>query len=157
KACGPFDFPYDRRRFMPPVLSKPQPLPDGMEEHRSTTIILAVAISLCVIALPMGLVHMAFFVIGCVGGTVLGSWLGIHLWFSPWQREYRRRRDVRNHALRELEVFEDGWEQTVSRYSIAHFKSCDLVQKLITQCRELSSQYQTELQRMTANAEAVAR
>jgi len=155
-ACGPFDFPYDRRRFMPPRLPEPEPL-DGLEEHRSTAIILGVAIGLCVLALPLGLIHGAICVAGFLGALVFGVWLAIHVSLSPWHREYRRRRTAWNHARHDLEEVEDEWRQTVSRYRRAHSESSRSLQRLISECRGLAPQYQVELQRLTANAEAMAR
>lgn len=156
-ACGPFDFPYDRQQFMPPRLPEPEPLPDGLEEHRSTKIVLSVAIGLCMLALPFGLLHKAICISGFLGTLVFGAWLAIHVLLSPWHREYRRRRTALNNARHCLEEVENEWRQTVSRYRRAHDESRHSIERLISQCRGLTTQYQVELQRLTANAEEMAR
>lgn len=156
-ACGPFDFPYDRRRFTPPRLPAPEPLPEGLEEHRSTATILSVATGLCVLALPFGLIHGAICVISFLGALVFGIWLAIYISLSPWHREYRRRRTARNHARHDLDEIEEEWRQTVMRYRLAHSESSQSLQRLISECRGLASLYQVELQRLAANAEAMAR
>jgi len=156
-TCGPFDFPYDRRRFMPSPLPEPDPLPDGLEEHRSTKIILGVAIGLCALSLPFGLLHKAVCISGFLGTLVFGAWLAIHVLLSPWHREYSRRRTVLNNARYDLEKIENEWRQTVSRYRRAHDDSRQSIERLIAQYRGLTTQYQVEMQRLTANAEEMAR
>jgi DNA-binding helix-hairpin-helix protein with protein kinase domain len=155
-ACGPFDFPYDRRRFLAAQVPEPEPLPDGVEEHRSTAVVLAVATSLCLLAVPFGLVPKAICIAGLLGAFVLGVWLAIHVSLSHWHREYRRRRAARNNAESDLEDIEERWRQTVLRYRRTHTETTRSVQRLISDCRGLASQYQAELQRLAANAEALA-
>jgi DNA-binding helix-hairpin-helix protein with protein kinase domain len=157
RACGPFDFPYDRRRFGPPRSPEPEPLPEGLEDHRSTAVVLGVAAGLCVLALPLGLIHGAICVAGFLGALVFGIWLAIHLSLSPWHREYRRRRTARNNAQNDLDRIEEEWRQTVLRYRQAHSEWRRSLQRLISDCRELASQYQVEVQQLAANAEAMAR
>jgi DNA-binding helix-hairpin-helix protein with protein kinase domain len=156
-ACGPFDFPYDRRRFTPAHPPEAEPLPDGLEEHRNLTVVLGMTIGLCLLAMPLGLIHGAICVGGFLGALVFGIWLAIHISLSPWHREYRRRRRSRGLALDDLNEIEEEWHGKVRRYHRNHSELSRTLQRLISECRGLSSHYQVELQRLMANAEAVAR
>ncbi len=156
-ACGPVEFPYDRRRFTPAHSPKAEPLPENLEEYRSITLVLAIVIGLCILAMPLGLIHIAIFVFSFLGTLVFSIWLTIHVSSSPWHRECRRRRTERNCALKDLQEIEEEWEQTARRYRRAHSELTQSIHKLISDCRGLASQYQVELQRSAANAEAMAR
>jgi DNA-binding helix-hairpin-helix protein with protein kinase domain len=101
--------------------------------------------------------HKAICISGFLGTLVFGAWLAIHVLLSPWHREYRRRRTALNNARHCLEEVENEWRQTVSRYRRAHDESRHSIERLISQCRGLTTQYQVELQRLTANAEEMAR
>ena len=105
----------------------------------------------------LGLIHGAICVAGFLGALVFGIWLTIHISLSPWHREHRRRQTARNDAHHDLEEIEEEWKQTVFHYRRAHSQSSRSLQGLISQCRGLASQYQVELQWLTANAEAMAR
>jgi DNA-binding helix-hairpin-helix protein with protein kinase domain len=116
-----------------------------------------VAIGLCVLAMPLGLLHGAICVASSLGALVLGIWLAIHVALSPWHREYRRRRTARNHAWNDLAGIEEEWRQTVLHYRRSHSQSSRPLQNLVSQCRGLASQYQAEVQQLAASAEAKAR
>lgn len=116
EAAQPAEFRYDRNRFAPTVPSDPDPLPDGLEEHRSTTLVLGVATALCVLAMPLGLLRGFLCVIAFLSAAVFGVWLGIILLQSPWQRELRRRRRVYNHATANLTGLEEEWGGCVHSY-----------------------------------------
>lgn len=156
-ACGQVEFAYDRRRFTPADEPEAEALPDGLEEHRSVAVVLVVAIGLCLLAMPLGLIHGAFFLVSLLGALVLGIWLGIHVLLSPWHREYRRRRRVRNLALNNLDAIEEKWRGMVQRYHRDHSELNRSLERLISECRGLAPQYQAEFKRLTANVEAAAR
>jgi DNA-binding helix-hairpin-helix protein with protein kinase domain len=156
-ACAQVDFPYQRRLFKPARPVEADPLPEGFEEHHSIAIVLGVAAGLCALAIPFGLLHGAICAVGILGALVFGIWLAVHISLSPWHREYRRRRRSRDLALDDLEKVEEDWARQVNRY---HREDAELrrsLQGLISQCRSLAPQYQTELGRLAANAEAAAR
>lgn len=155
-ACGPFDFSYDRRKFTPAHRPEAEPLPDGLDEHRSIATILGVAIGFCVLIMPFGLIHVGISVVGFLGALVLGIWLTIHISQSPWHREHRRRRTARNHALKNLDDIEGEWKQAVLDYRRAHSTSSRSIQELVSECRGLASQFQVELQRLAKNAKEAA-
>jgi DNA-binding helix-hairpin-helix protein with protein kinase domain len=112
---------------------------------------------MCVLGMPLGLIHGAICVVAFLGALVFGVWLGIHFSLSPWHREHRRRRSARSHALHDLKEIEEQWRDRVEEYRRDHSASNRKAQKLISECRGLMPQYQEELQRLTANAEAAAR
>jgi DNA-binding helix-hairpin-helix protein with protein kinase domain len=155
-ACGPFDFPYDRRRLAPAQAPEPEPLPAGVDEHRSTTIVLGVALGLCALALPLGLVAGAFCIAGSLGVLTFGTWLAIHFAISPWHREWRRRRRACRLALDGLNELEQQWQGRVRAYHHEHSELRRALQAWVTECRGLGPQYQAEMERLTANAEAAA-
>jgi DNA-binding helix-hairpin-helix protein with protein kinase domain len=155
-ACGPFDFPYDRRRLAPAQAPEPEPLPAGVDEHRSSTIVLGVALGLCALALPLGLVAGAFCIAGSLGGLIFGTWLAIHFAISPWHREWRRRRRACRLALDGLNELEQQWQGRVRAYHREHSELRRALQAWVTECRGLGPQYQAEMERLTANAEAAA-
>lgn len=156
-TCRPSDFPYDRRRFTSAQPPAAEPLPDGLEEHRSVKVVLGVTTGLCLLAMPLGLIHGAICVGGFLGALVFGIWLTIHSSLSPWRREYRRRRRAYILALDDLNEIEEEWQGKVRRYHQDHSEVSRTLQRLIARCRGLASHYQVELQRLTANAETVAR
>lgn len=156
-GCAPADFPYDRRRFMPPRLPEPEPLPHSLEEHRRTTIGMGVALGLSLLALPLGLMHRAVGVVGFLEVLIFGIWLAIHRSRSPRDREYHRRRTARDRARHDLEEIEEQWRQTVGDYHRARSESSGSLQRLISECRGLASEYQDELRRRAAKLEATAR
>ena len=155
--CGPAEFKYDRRRLTPAHPPEPEPLPEGLKEYRGVATVLGLAVGLCVLTMPLGLIHGAITVIGFLGALVFGIWLAFHIALSPWHREYRRRRLARNGALDGLNEIEEEWHRKVQRYQRDHFELSRQLQSVISECRGLASQYQVELQHLTANAEAVAR
>jgi DNA-binding helix-hairpin-helix protein with protein kinase domain len=156
-ACGPFDFPYDRQRYAAAHPPKPEPLPEGVEEHRGTTVILGVVIGLCVLAMPLGLIHGSICAVGFLGTLVFGIWLAIHVSLSPWHREYRRRQRALSRSLDDLNQLEGEWQGNVRRYHQDHSELSRTLQRLVSECRELASEHRVESDRLTANAEAVAR
>jgi DNA-binding helix-hairpin-helix protein with protein kinase domain len=156
-ACAQVDFPYQRRLFKPAHPPEAEPLPDGLDEHHSIAIVLGAAAGLCVLAMPFGLLHGAICAVGFLGALVFGIWLAIHISLSPWHREYRRRRSSRDLALEDLEKAEADWARKVNHYHREHAELRRSLQGLISQCRGLAPQYQTELRRLVANAEAAAR
>src|SRR5207247_2496853 len=124
---------------------------------RSVTTVLGIAIGLCVLAMPLGLIRGFISIGACLGVLIFGIWLAIHISLSPWHREHRRRRRARSLALDDVNQIEEKWQQTVQRYHRDHSGLSRSLQRLISECRGLASQYQVELQRLTANAEAMAR
>jgi DNA-binding helix-hairpin-helix protein with protein kinase domain len=156
-ACEMVDFQYDRRRFAPKRMSEPEPLPFGVSEHRSIAIILGVVTGLCVLAMPFGLIHGAICVVSFLGALIFGIWVAIHISVSPWHREYRRRKKACHLAQNDLNDIEDKWYRRVKRYQEDHSALNRLLQRLITDCRDLTSQYQGDFHRLTANAETAAR
>jgi DNA-binding helix-hairpin-helix protein with protein kinase domain len=156
-ACDLVDFQYERRRFAPSRAPEPEPLPAGLGDHHSTTIVLGLATALCVLAMPLGLIHGTICLVGFLGALVFGVWLAIHFSLSPWHREHRRRREARGYARNDLKEIEEKWHDRVDRYRQDHTASSRKVRSLISECRGLTSGYQAELQRLTANAEAAAR
>jgi DNA-binding helix-hairpin-helix protein with protein kinase domain len=156
-ACEMVDFQYDRHRFVPRPVPEPEPLPAGTDEHRSTAIILGVAIGLCVLAMPLGLIGGAIFVGSLLGALIFGIWLAIHISRSPWHREHRRRKRACHLAHQDLKHIEDQWHGSVKRYHEEHSALNRALRRLISDCRDLAPQYQVDLQRLTAHAEAAAR
>jgi DNA-binding helix-hairpin-helix protein with protein kinase domain len=157
RACELVEFPYDRQRFAPQRAREPEPLPDGLSDHHSIAIILGVVTGLCVLAMPLGLIHGAICAIAFLGALVFGIWLGIHISLSPWHREHRLRRSARGHAFHDLKEAEDQWYGTVEDYQRDHAAINRKAQRLMSECRDLPSHYQADMQRLTANAEASAR
>ncbi|MFO0967911.1 MAG: hypothetical protein U0793_20315 [Gemmataceae bacterium] len=158
QASGPFEFPYDRSRFAPTVSTMPDPLPEGMEEHRTLGIVLACAAGFCcVLALPLAFVHIAIGITALLGALVFGVWLAIHISLSPSHQEYRSRKLSRDHSLQRLHNLECQWTRSVGDYQHSCSNLRASVQKLASQCKGLASQYQRELQKLRANAEAIAR
>jgi DNA-binding helix-hairpin-helix protein with protein kinase domain len=157
RACELIEFPYNRDRFTPHRAREPEPLPEGIDEHRSTAIILGVAVGICVLAMPLGLIHGALCLVASLGAIVFGVWLGIHFSVSPWHREHRRRRSGRSLALHDLKAAEDQWYGTVEDYQQDYSAINRKAQRLMSECRDLPSQYQDDMQRLMVNAEAAAR
>jgi DNA-binding helix-hairpin-helix protein with protein kinase domain len=156
-ACEMVDFQYDRSRFAPSRAPEPEPLPAGISEHHSTAIILGVATGLCVVAMPLGVIHGAICIISFLGALILGIWLAIHISLSPWHREHRRRKRACHLAHDDLKDIEDKWYGRAERYQEDHSALNRTLRHLISDCRDLASQYHADLQRLTANAEAAAR
>jgi DNA-binding helix-hairpin-helix protein with protein kinase domain len=157
RECELVEFPYDRQRFAPQHAREPEPLPEGIGEHRNTAIGLGVALGICVLAMPLGLIHGSLCLVAFLGALIFGVWLGVHFSLSPWHREHRRRRNARHHALHDLREIEDEWRGKVEDYKHGYSASSRKIQRLISECRDLPSQYQADMQRLTANAEAAAR
>jgi DNA-binding helix-hairpin-helix protein with protein kinase domain len=156
-ACGPFDFPYDRAKFKPARLRPPQPLPEDMDDHRSISVYLSIATGFGAVSLAFGLIHEVMFASGLLCTLVFGIWLAIHIATSPWHREHRRRKSARNLARYNVDTIEGQWKETIKNYHRAHSQTATAIRRSITGCRELGARYQSELQRLTANAEAAAR
>jgi DNA-binding helix-hairpin-helix protein with protein kinase domain len=157
RDCEQVGFPYDRRRFTPARVFAAEPLPSGLSDHHGITIILGIATGLCVLAMPLGLIHRAICFVGFLGVLVFGIWLAIHIALSPWHREFRRRRRARHVAYDDLKDIEDQWHRKVRDYLHDHSVSNRKSKRLISECRGLASQYQDDMRRLTANAEAAAR
>jgi DNA-binding helix-hairpin-helix protein with protein kinase domain len=151
------DFPYDRNQYAPARVPDPEPLPDGLDEHRNMTIVLSVAIGFGLLLIPFGLYRGYICAFGFIEALIFGVWLAVLRFRSPWHREYARRRLALNHARDDLHELEDGWGRTVRRYHRRHSELTEQVRGLAAECRELVSQYETELRRLSANAEANAR
>jgi DNA-binding helix-hairpin-helix protein with protein kinase domain len=157
RECELVEFPYNRGRFAPARDPEAEPLPNGLRDHRSTTIVLGVVTGLCVLAMPLGLIHGAICVFGFLGALTFGIWLAIHYALSPWHREFRRRRRACHLAHDELKEIEDTWLRLVKDYQQDHSVSAQEIKRLISDCRGLASQYQEDVRRLMANAEAAAR
>jgi DNA-binding helix-hairpin-helix protein with protein kinase domain len=156
-ACEMAVFNYDRRRFAPSRPPEPEPLPDGIDEHHSTAIILGVVTGLCVLGMPLGLIHGAICLVGFLGSLIFGIWLAIHISRSPWHREHWRRRRACHLAHDDLKGIEDKWYGKVERYQDDYSTLNQALGRLISDCRGLASHYQADLQRLMANAQAAAR
>jgi DNA-binding helix-hairpin-helix protein with protein kinase domain len=157
RECELVEFPYDRRRFTPARAPEADPLPEGLGDFHSTAIVLGVVTGLCVLAMPLGLIHGSICIVGFLGALVFGIWLAVHLALSPWHREHRRRRRACNLAYDNLKAIEDQWLGRVQDYQRDHSALNRNIQRLISECRGLPSHYQQDLQRLTVNAEAAAR
>jgi DNA-binding helix-hairpin-helix protein with protein kinase domain len=156
-ACRPLDFPCDRRKFGPSATPEPKPLPEGMQDNRSMSLVILITFCCCLLMLPVGVIHGAISVIGLLGATVFGVWFAVLRMLSPWQQEYRRRRKYRDEALDELKQLEVRWSRRVRAYQQDHAETSQNIHDLVKDCRGLAFQHQKELQRLTASAEAAAR
>lgn len=56
-----------------------------------------------------------------------------------------------------LKLWEQHWHSQVGRYHLDHTDLSRSVQRITCECRGLASQYQAEYERLTANAESLAR
>jgi DNA-binding helix-hairpin-helix protein with protein kinase domain len=157
RGCEQAGFPYDRRRFAPARAPGAEPLPNGLSDHHSITIILGVVTGLCVLAMPLGLIHVGICFGAFLGVLIFGIWLTIHISLSPWHREHRRRRRACHFAYDDLKEIEDQWHRKVKDYQQDHSVSNRKIKTLLSECRGLASQYQEDLRRLTANAESAAR
>jgi DNA-binding helix-hairpin-helix protein with protein kinase domain len=151
------DFPHDRDRYLPPNPPEPEPLPEGLEEHRSTMLIVGVAAAFGLVLMPFGLYRGFICVTGLLIALIFGVALAVLRSYSPWHRELRRRRNARRHALDDLRELEDEWERTVQRYRRQHAELNRSAGGLMYGCRDLSNQHQVELRGLSASAEANAR
>ncbi|MDY3552049.1 hypothetical protein R5W24_001129 [Gemmata sp. JC717] len=152
----PAEFRYDRARFAPPAAPEPDPLPEGLDEHRNVTWIVGGAAALCALAMPLGLVRGFICVIALLGALAFGGWLAVLVARSPWRQEYRRRRATYRHASDDLADLEDKWRRRVRAYQRDHADSDRRVRRLVDECRALASQYQEEVRQLAAHAEAAA-
>ena len=91
-ACRASDLEYKRDRFASPHPLEGEPLSEELNEQRSTTTILAGAIAVCLLMMPLGLIRGFIFVIGFLGAAALGTWLAVLHWLSPLHQEKQRRR-----------------------------------------------------------------
>jgi DNA-binding helix-hairpin-helix protein with protein kinase domain len=128
-ACKLIEFGYDRDRYAPARAPVAEPLPSGLEEYH----------------------HTGFL------GFVSRVWHSIVGSQSPWDLEYHRRRISRERTLDDLDEMEKEWERTVRNYHRKQSELTGSLHGLISDCRGLTSQHQGELQRLTTNAEALAR
>ena len=71
--------------------------------------------------------------------------------------EHRRRTRACHLAYDDLKEIEHKWYGKVERYQEDHSALNRVLRRLISDCRDLASQYQADLQRLTVNAEAAAR
>ncbi len=156
-ACNTVEFRYERRRFSPGTAIVAEPLPDGFDDHHSTATVLSVATVLCALGIPFGLISGYILIVSLLGVAIFGTWLVSHITLSPWHREFRRRRTARNHSLADLAEIEKAWERKVLRYRGNHAELSEAVHGMIAATRSLAPEYQGELNRVTANAEALAR
>jgi DNA-binding helix-hairpin-helix protein with protein kinase domain len=156
-ACALADFPYERRRFVPARPPTPEPLPAAVERHRTTTRALALALGLCTVALPVGLVQPAVAWAGLAGVCLFGASLALHAARSPRRREARRRLAARGDARRGLDRAEEEWRQTVTGYRNRHAELTQALGALTAECRGLAAEYRNELQGLAATAESRAR
>ena len=153
----PAEFRYERDRFAPAERPAPDPLPEGLDEHRATAQVLGGATALCVLAMPLGFVRGFICVIAFFAAIVFGAWLAVLLSRSPWQREFRRRRRAYARTTDDLREIEDEWVRCVRTYHDNHAAASRRVRRLIDDCRGLAGAHQVELQHLTANAETAAR
>ncbi len=157
QACGPVALPFNRKRYMPAQPLVAEPLPPHLNDYRSSALILAVAIGLCLCAMPLGFFIRGMGLFGFLGSLTFGVWLAVHYFRSPWYREYSGRLSARNRALRNLEAVEEAWKQTVVRFRKAREHPSRSAEILIAQCRELGPRYQAEIQEIVAHAQSNAR
>lgn len=156
-ACDLVEFPYDQRRYAPARAPKAEPLPEGMSEHRNTAIVLAVMTGFCFLAMPLGLINGALCIAASLGSLIFGIWLAIHFSISPWHREYRRRKRSCHLAHEDLRDIEYKWHGKFDDYKREHSALNRRLEKLLSECRGLASEYQSDLQRIIANAEEASR
>mgnify|MGYP005841553815 CR=1 FL=1 len=149
--------PSDYQRFIVKSSPVPKPLPRDLEDYSNTTRVLSIALALCLLALPLGLLHKAFFLTGLIGALIFGCWLFVCLSLSPAHQEYRRRLKAFKQARLALQRLEYKWKATISNYQTIHDQLYHSIQNLIAQCRELTTQYQNELRSLTKKAEDEAR
>jgi len=151
------DFPYNRDHFAPPAAPVPEPLPDGLDEHRSFQMVLLVAVAVCALLIPLGFVRGFLAAVGVFGAVVFGAWWAILWTRSPWHREHlRRKRDYHRacHAIADLEY---RWEGIQQRYRGEFRDTRRAVERAVSDCRRLPAEYDDELRRLAGNAEAHAR
>ena len=113
-------------------------------------------IGVCTLSMCLGLIHVALCLASFLGVVVFGIWLAIYVAISPWHREHRIRRNERNNALHDLRDIEDEWRRKVTRYQQTHSESSRSLHRLVSDCRGLARQYEDDLRRLAANAEAMA-
>jgi DNA-binding helix-hairpin-helix protein with protein kinase domain len=156
-ACRPGEFVYARARDRQASLrGVPVALPEGLADSRKTANVLTVATAVCAALVPLGYFHVFYCVVGLLGAAIFGAWLAYERWQSPWHREHRRRRQARDQARHELVEIEGEWRDRVQRYRRDHSLLSGAVQKLVADCRGLAPRHQSELQRLTSQAEANA-
>jgi len=151
------DFRYDRERFMPRTPPTGRPHPPGVADHLSMLKVVGIAAILCAFAVPLGCVKLALGAVGLLGSLVFGAWFAVMVLFSPFVREWAARRAARDAALIDLEVLEGDYGLATERVASDRSRAKSAAQRLVTQCRGLGSEFQRELARVTANAEAAGR
>ncbi|MCU0704706.1 MAG: hypothetical protein MUF18_12080 [Fimbriiglobus sp.] len=151
------EFPFLLNLYRTAKEPEPKPLPDGLDEHRTTSIIIAVALGFCVLLMPLGLYRGFISIIGLLGAIVFGVWLGVQRFLSPWGREHERRRRRKTIAADTVNSLKDEWLKTVRRYRREHEDISRFIRKSVSMCRRLAFEYREEFLRLSAHAEAVAR
>ncbi|HEX4607249.1 MAG TPA: hypothetical protein VH092_03505, partial [Urbifossiella sp.] len=151
------DLEYNRDRFLPMQAPRPVPLPDDLDEHRSLTIILQCALGLCGAVTLLGFYRGFFAAIGILGAVALGLWLAVVKYRSPWRREYTRRRRAYTRVQDDLHDLEDEWQRVLWRYRKQFDDLSRTVERAVAECRGLTPHYESEIRRMSSNAEAQAR
>lgn len=157
EAFRPDDIEYDRNQFTSAEPVEGEELPEGLHDQRTATTILILVICLCVLMMPLGFIRGFICIIAFLAALVFSIWLALLYLFSPWQKELQRRQKRLRRERNNLRELEDEWQDAVVRYHREHDKLSRSIRGLIADCRALASQYQAEVRRLAANAEAVAR
>lgn len=156
-ACDAHQFRFERQDFSPPSRVAGRPLPLEATEQGMTGFALLVAVVLCLVAIPFGLVHGAICVGGIIGAVAFGCWLSLHLVLSPWFREYRRRYAARVAAQDNLVRAKGEWLDFEEECARDLEIRADPIRRAITECRSLTTQFHHDLKRLVSDAEAAAR
>jgi DNA-binding helix-hairpin-helix protein with protein kinase domain len=127
-ACSLIEFPTDRKTFLRPEPPPPRALPADVVPPHDGGIFQA-----------------------------LGRWVASLFVTSLWDEELRRRKRAYNEALEGLKQVESKWRERIHEYRERHSGLVKLIHRFVSECRELSAEYQDEFKRLTANAEAMAR
>jgi DNA-binding helix-hairpin-helix protein with protein kinase domain len=126
-ACALFDFPTERKSFLPARPPAPRPLPEGVANPRDQGIFQAIA-----------------------------AWVADLFSQSPWHEELRKRKQAYDRAVDPLKEMEATWRSRIQGYRNAHEGKRRLVERSISDCKHLDSMYATEMQQLTSRAEAAA-
>ncbi|VTS07492.1 protein kinase domain-containing protein [Tuwongella immobilis] len=156
RDAGPFDFPIDRKTHAPRTPPIGKPIPDELDEHQLTAIILTATLGICLVAFPFGVIHPAFAIIALFAGILFGSWLTVHLLQSPWHQEYRQRMRVLAEQERILRHTEKRWQEVVQSYQTTHAQTTNQLVHDLRTCRDLAAQYQHERHQLVSHAHQLA-
>ncbi len=156
KNCPFTIFEYDANRYFPRTIPKPEPVPEGLDEHRTMTTVLKVVVGVSALMIPLGSMSKFFALIGILASVVFGIWLLFLIYSSPWRKEYDRRRREKRVIQSELDDYEDDWQRITQEYRHAYERADKAISDGATTCRELTSKYHAELAKSAGSAKAKA-